>query len=80
MDPRIRGSAWMGFWLATFQQLSGINLIMFYAPVLFAAPEGQEGLSAIQASAVIYWSNFMATGLGVVLLGFLGRRTLMLGG
>ena len=34
-DARIRGAAWVGFWLATIQQLTGINSIIFYAPQLF---------------------------------------------
>jgi len=31
LDPRIRGAAWVGFWLCTWQQLSGINAVMFYS-------------------------------------------------
>lgn len=31
LNKSIRGAAWVGFWMATFQQLSGINAIMFYS-------------------------------------------------
>lgn len=30
-DPRIRGAAWVGFWLATIQQWTGINAVIFYS-------------------------------------------------
>ena len=34
-DARIRGAAWVGFWLATFQQFTGINAVLFYSAQLF---------------------------------------------
>ena len=76
LNPKIRGAAWVGFWLASFQQLTGINAVMFYSGQLFAA---DDGLSPAQASCIILWSNFTAAVCGMFLLGCFGRRTLMIG-
>jgi len=77
-EKRIRGSAWVGFWMATFQQLTGINAVLFYSAQLFGSTDG-SGLTPNQASVVINWSNFVATIGGTILLGYLGRKTLMIG-
>lgn len=80
MDPKIRGAAWVGFWLCTFQQFTGINAVMFYSGQLFTPKDDSEGgLTAVQASNIINWSNFAATFGGVILLNYFGRRTLMIG-
>ena len=43
-DPEIRGAAWFGFFLVSFQQLTGINAILFYSAQLFGNDDG-DGLT-----------------------------------
>ena len=79
LDPRIRGAAWVGFWLCTFQQFTGINAVMFYSGQLFVPDPEDSSLTPAQASCIINWSNFLATIGGCILLNYFGRRTLMVG-
>lgn len=76
-DPRIRQSAWVGFWLATFQQWTGINAVIFYSAQLFGSTDG-SGLSPTQVTVMINGANFLSAFGGAVLLGFFGRKTLMI--
>ena len=76
-DPRIRASAWVGFWMATFQQWTGINAVIFYSANLFGSDDG-SGLSPTQVTVMINGANFLSAAGGAVLLGFFGRKTLML--
>jgi len=78
-DPRIRGAAWVGFWLCTAQQFTGINAIMFYSGQLFVPADSTGGLTSVEASNIINWSNFVATIGGTILLNYFGRRTLNIG-
>jgi len=45
MDPKIRGAAWVGFWLASFQQLTGCNAIFFYSGQLFVPDPTTSAIS-----------------------------------
>ena len=82
LDPRIRGAAWVGFWLVTIQQLTGINAVIFYSAQLFGRDVDDPtstGLSPNVVSCIINWANFLAAGIGAVLLGHFGRKTLFVG-
>ena len=60
--------------LAMFQQLTGINAIIFYSSTIFSKA---GTFSANQGSAIVNTANMVATMGGVVLLGIAGRKTLM---
>lgn len=62
----------MGIGLASFQQLTGINVIMFYSTNLFDVAFATKG------AAIINVANFVATVGGMGLLSIAGRKTLML--
>lgn len=72
--PRYRRATWVGCILSVFQQLTGINVIMFYSNILF------KGLSLTNTTitALIGIVNFLATLVGLSLLICYGRKTLML--
>jgi sugar porter (SP) family MFS transporter len=63
--------------LACFNQLSGINAVLYYLGDIFAAA-GFDAWSADLQSVAIGAANLAATLVGIALLDRLGRRTLML--
>jgi sugar porter (SP) family MFS transporter len=63
--------------LACFNQLSGINAILYYLSDIFAAA-GFDTWSTDLQSVVIGATNLIATLVGIALLDHLGRRTLIL--
>jgi sugar porter (SP) family MFS transporter len=66
----------LAFLIALFNQLSGINAIIYFAPRLFEmAGIGQSG--ALLASVGIGVTNLLFTTAGVLLIDRMGRRALM---
>lgn len=66
----------LAFLLAFFNQLSGINAIIYFAPRVFAMAGLEEG-SAFLSTAGIGLVNLLFTILGWYLIDRLGRKTLM---
>jgi MFS transporter, SP family, arabinose:H+ symporter len=64
---------------AVFNQVSGINAIIYYAPRIFEMA-GFEKSSALLSSAGIGLVNFIFTFIGITLIDRIGRRRLMLVG
>ncbi len=65
--------------LACFNQLSGINAVLYYLGDIFAAA-GFDAWSADLQSVAVGATNLVATLLGIALLDRAGRRTLILAG
>ncbi|KAG5405451.1 hypothetical protein IGI04_011570 [Brassica rapa subsp. trilocularis] len=77
LKPASRPPLIIGMLLQLFQQFSGINAIMFYAPVLFQTVG--FGNNAALLSAVITGSiNVLSTFVGIYLVDRTGRRFLLL--
>jgi MFS transporter, SP family, arabinose:H+ symporter len=66
----------LAFLLAFFNQLSGINAVIYYAPRIFEMT-GLGKDSALLSTAGVGLVNLIATFLGWYLIDRLGRRTLM---
>lgn len=67
----------LAFLLAFFNQLSGINFVLYYAPRIF----GEAGIAAdsvLGASVPLGVANLLFTLLGMYLIDRAGRKTLML--
>ena len=64
------------FLIAFFNQFSGINAVLYYAPRIFEAA-GLEESSALLNSIGLGVTNLVFTLLGVFLIDKLGRKTLM---
>ncbi len=65
--------------IAAFNQLSGINAVLYYAPAVFRmAGSGQD--SALLQSVLVGGSNLVFTLLAMALIDRFGRRRLMLVG
>jgi sugar porter (SP) family MFS transporter len=68
---------WLAFFIAFFNQLSGINFILYYAPEILS----RIGLGAKESllnSIAIGGTNLIFTFVGLYLIDRLGRRTLMI--
>lgn len=67
----------LAFLLAFFNQLSGINFVIYYAPRIFEAA-GLEAGTALLSSVGIGTVNLVFTMLGMYLIDISGRKMLML--
>ena len=69
----------LAFLVAFFNQVSGINFVIYYAPRIFEAA-GLANSTALLSSIGIGMVNLVFTMLGIVLIDRAGRRQLMLYG
>jgi len=68
----------VGIGLAVFQQLVGINTVIYYAPTIFQQAGFTSANSAILATSVVGVVNVIATIIATFLLDKMGRRTLLM--
>jgi len=73
---RLRKPILLAFLIAFFNQLSGINVILYFAPRIFQLA-GLEAKAALLQSVGIGITNFIFTFVGLWLIDRLGRRTLL---
>lgn len=66
----------IAFLIATFNQLAGINAILYYAPRIFEMSGVARGASLIQ-SVIIGLTNLTFTMIGMVLIDKVGRKRLL---
>lgn len=66
----------LAFLIAVFNQFSGINAFLYYAPRIFAEA-GLEESAALMSSVGIGLTNLLFTLFGVFLIDVLGRKVLM---
>ncbi|OBB32328.1 MFS transporter [Mycolicibacterium peregrinum] len=75
--PWIRRVVLIGCGLAIVQQATGINTVNYYAPTILE----QSGLgvsAALVATIAVGVTSVITTIVGIVLLGYIGRRTMLL--
>ncbi|HEY1112986.1 MAG TPA: sugar porter family MFS transporter [Chitinophagaceae bacterium] len=75
--PRYRTVVWLAFMVAFFNQVSGINFILYYAPEILE----RAGLAAKESlfnSIAIGGTNLVFTFVGLYLIDRIGRKTLLL--
>ena len=76
-SSRYRRVLWLAFLVAFFNQLSGINFILYYAPEILS----RIGLGATESlanSIAVGGTNLIFTFVGLYLIDRLGRRTLLI--
>lgn len=78
-SPQFRRPVVLAVLFAFFNQLSGINAIIYYAPRIFEMT-GLGGSAALLSSAGVGLVNLVFTMLGLVVIDRFGRRSLMLVG
>lgn len=76
-NKRYSRITWLAFMIAFFNQVSGINFILYYAPEILE----RAGLAAKESlfnSILIGGTNLLFTFLGLYLIDRIGRKTLLL--
>jgi sugar porter (SP) family MFS transporter len=76
-QPAFRRPLLIAVVLAVFQQITGINAILYYAPRIFEGA-GFARMSAIGQSAIVGLVNMLFTIVAIVLADKVGRRPLLL--
>lgn len=74
-SKRLRYPILFAFLIAAFNQLSGINIILYFAPRLLGLAGMEDPVAASIALGV---TNLIATFVGIRLIDLLGRKTLLL--
>ena len=74
-DPKLRKVLWVGFGLAVFVQLSGINTIIDYAPKIFSTA-GWKLDAGLFATFGLGMVNFVSTWVSILIVDRFGRRPL----
>ena len=75
--PAFRRPLLVAVVLAVFQQITGINAILYYAPRIFEGA-GFERMSAIGQSTIVGLVNMLFTVVAIVMADRVGRRPLLL--
>ncbi|MGD8603575.1 MAG: sugar porter family MFS transporter, partial [Anaerolineales bacterium] len=78
LKPGIRPALVVGIGLAIFQQVTGINTVIYYAPTIFQYAGFKQAASAILATAGVGLVNVALTVAAMQLLDRVGRRPLLL--
>ncbi len=68
---------WLAFLVAFFNQTSGINFILYYAPRILESA-GLASSDSLKSSIIIGGTNLVFTFVGLYLIDRLGRKTLLL--
>jgi sugar porter (SP) family MFS transporter len=80
LRPGLRLALLTGVGLAIFQQLVGINTVIYYAPTIFGYAGFSSASTEILATSVVGVVNVLSTILSLFLVDRLGRRALLIGG
>ena len=80
LDPSLRPALVAGIGLAIFQQVTGINTVIYYAPIIIQTAGISSASGAILATAGIGVVNVIMTIVAMRLLDRIGRRPLLLTG
>ena len=78
--PEVRPALVIGVGLAVFQQITGINTVIYYAPTIIQSAGISSASGAILATAGIGFVNVVMTVVSMWLIDRVGRRALLLTG
>lgn len=78
MSPLVRPALSVGIGLAIFQQVTGINTVIYYAPTIFQFAGFESASVAILATVGVGVVNVLMTVAAMLLLDRVGRRPLLL--
>src|SRR5262249_40099085 len=80
LAPSLRPALLVGIGLAVFQQVTGINAVIYYAPQIFQAAGFTSDLTSLAATTGIGLINFLATFIAIWLVDRAGRKPLLITG
>jgi MFS transporter, SP family, galactose:H+ symporter len=80
LAPGIRPALVVGAALAVFQQFTGINTVIYYAPMIFQFAGFKSASASILATVGVGVVNMVVTFLALLLVDRVGRRPLLLTG
>ena len=75
-NPWMRKLLWIGIGLAVVQQATGINTVNYYAPSILER-SGLGVSASLVATVAVGVTSVLMTILGIYLLGFIGRRRML---
>lgn len=78
-NSNFRRSVFLGILLQIIQQLTGINVVMYYAPSIFGAA-GFQGHAQLWGTAIVGLVNVLATFIAIGFVDRWGRRPVLLTG
>ena len=78
-NPNFRRSVGLGVALQMMQQFTGMNVVMYYAPRIFA-DVGFKGHEALWGTALVGLVNVLSTFVAIALVDKVGRRPVLLVG
>lgn len=76
--PAVRRALLLGCLLQMFQQIAGINTVMYYSATIIQMAGFYDTAKAIWLSALVASVNFVCTFIGIWLVDRMGRRRLTL--
>lgn len=74
-DSAYRSATILGCMLMVLQQLSGINVLIFYSSNIFERIN--PGSSGVVGAVIVNISNLIGALCGMLMLGYFGRKTLL---
>ena len=77
LSPRLRRPLIIGVGLAMFQQITGINTVIYFAPIIFQSAGLSSAATSILATAGVGAVNVIMTIVSIRLIDRLGRRQLL---
>ncbi len=77
LSPRLRRPLVIGIGLAMFQQITGINTVIYFAPEIFQSAGLSSAATSILATAGVGLVNVIMTIVSIRLIDRLGRRQLL---
>jgi len=80
LHPSLRAALIVGLGLAVFQQVTGINTVIYYAPIIIQTAGIPSASAAILTTAGIGLVNVLMTVVSMWLIDRVGRRPLLLTG
>jgi SP family galactose:H+ symporter-like MFS transporter len=80
LNPGVRPALVVGIGLAIFQQVTGINTVIYYAPTIFESAGLTSASISILATLIVGIVNVTMTAVAIWLLDRVGRRPLLLTG
>jgi sugar porter (SP) family MFS transporter len=80
LRPGLRGVLLLGIALAVLQQVTGINVFLYYAPDIFRAVAGTGTDIALLQTVVVGAVNLLFTVIAILAVDRIGRRPLMIAG